>query len=277
MTLSAALMYAARGWAVFPLAPRSKAPLIAADDGGRGCLDATTDASAIGEWWERAPRANVGIATGAPSGLFVVDVDGTEGAETMRALTRSNGPIPPTLRARTSSGWHLFFTLPVERVRQGSHVLGRRVDTRSTGGYVVAPPSVHPCGARYRWIADIEPAPCPEWVVRLAAPIEHAPTFPPRIIGSSSAVERAVRYLQSVPHAVQGQGGNARTYHAAVAMVRGFALDASTALALLELHFNPRCEPQWKRAALAQKVESASRSPKPLGFLLNVPRKGDRL
>ena len=36
-----------------------------------GVHDATTDPVLIGEWWRRSPGANVGIATGAASGLIV--------------------------------------------------------------------------------------------------------------------------------------------------------------------------------------------------------------
>ena len=64
-----AVVYAQRGWAVFPLKPRSKAPLTP-----HGFKDASNDAQTIRAWWARWPKANIGIACGA-SGLVVVDVD----------------------------------------------------------------------------------------------------------------------------------------------------------------------------------------------------------
>ncbi len=60
--LDEALAYAKRGWAVFPLRPSSKFPLIPKDEGGRGCLDATTDEQQIRAWWTRQPDANIGLA-----------------------------------------------------------------------------------------------------------------------------------------------------------------------------------------------------------------------
>ena len=52
-----ALVYAqAFGWAVFPLVPGDKLPLISRDRGGRGFLDATTDPDVIGQWWSECPE-----------------------------------------------------------------------------------------------------------------------------------------------------------------------------------------------------------------------------
>ena len=45
---AAALYYASLGWAVFPLVPQDKVPLIGKRDGGNGLHDATTDADQIG-------------------------------------------------------------------------------------------------------------------------------------------------------------------------------------------------------------------------------------
>jgi hypothetical protein len=272
-----ALELAARGFAVFPLAPRSKVPIA----GSRGCLDATRDPDRIVRMWQREPHANIGLATGGASGVWVLDVDDRhDGAATMRGLVGELGPLPPTLRARTGSGWHLYFRLDGAVVRQGANVLGPGVDTRSTGGYVVAPPSIHPSGARYRWLTDLAPAVCPpKWLARLAPrPAPAAPRFVPARAGVDvDVLGRARRYLAVMEPSVQGQGGSTRALWAAVAMVRGFALDADTALALLLSDaWNARCLPPWSERELRHKVASADRSSKPLGFLLNAPRRVSR-
>ena len=57
--LAAALRYASQGVPVFPLAPRSKFPLISAANGGHGLHDATTDAAQIQAWWMAYPTANI--------------------------------------------------------------------------------------------------------------------------------------------------------------------------------------------------------------------------
>lgn len=128
--LRAALDYAERGWPVFPCRPGEKRP-----DTPHGCKDATTDAGQIRRWLIGQPNANVAIATGHE--LFVVDED-TGGAEAIAALD-----LPVTYTVRTPSGGrHFYFRLP-HGVTLGNSTrkLGVGVDTRGTGGYVVAPPS----------------------------------------------------------------------------------------------------------------------------------------
>ena len=82
-----ALAHVRRGWAVLPLSPKSKAPLIGRRFGGRGCHDATREPARNPKWWAEYPHANIGIATGAPSGFFVLDVDPRhEGDKRLSAL-----------------------------------------------------------------------------------------------------------------------------------------------------------------------------------------------
>jgi len=109
--LDAALAYAFQGLAVFPLTPRDKVPAIPKAEGGQGFKDATKDAAVIHGWWTRWPDANVGIATGAASGLVVLDVDGPEGKASFATLCNGEGP-PLTPTARTGRGQHLLFAHP---------------------------------------------------------------------------------------------------------------------------------------------------------------------
>src|SRR5699024_12797122 len=64
----AARAFAAAGVPVFPCAPRGKRPLIR---DGQGFRDATTDLTQIDAWWQQSPEANIGIPTGAASGVVV--------------------------------------------------------------------------------------------------------------------------------------------------------------------------------------------------------------
>ena len=76
-----AISYAQKGWAVFPLIPNSKKPLTT-----HGLKDASKDIRQIEEWWTKWPDANIGIATGAISGIDVVDVDVKNGAKGLETL-----------------------------------------------------------------------------------------------------------------------------------------------------------------------------------------------
>lgn len=61
---------AAEGLPVFPCVPGGKRPLVE-----HGFHEATADADQVAAWWQRWPAANIGIPTGAASGVEVVDVD----------------------------------------------------------------------------------------------------------------------------------------------------------------------------------------------------------
>lgn len=150
---AAALFYARRGFAVFPLRPRTKQPLTE-----HGVKDASRDENVVREWWSRWPDANVAIACGAASGVDVLDVDGPEAEE---ALSRFG--IAHTMCSRTARGRHLFFAHD-SAMRNSAGKIAPHLDTRSSGGYVVAPPSVHPSGWVYRW----EPGASPRDVAEIA-------------------------------------------------------------------------------------------------------------
>lgn len=174
--LRAALRYAERGVSVFPLAPHGKVPAIRKREGGRGFLDATTDPERIMAWWRRRPEANVGVRTGVC--FDVLDVDPRHGgAESLAALEREHGALPETPEAETGSGGRHVLFQPHAGLRCSTALVGPGLDVRSAGGYVVAPPSIHPNGRRYRWrIRGIPLAPWPAWLLALAAP----PTGPER-------------------------------------------------------------------------------------------------
>ena len=110
---------------------------------------------------------NIGIATGQPSGVFVVDLDGDEGVEQFEALERLYGDAPATLTAQTGVGLHFYFRLDGHPVRNRQKMRGMNIDCRGTGGYVVCPPSIHPNGLPYVWLNELPPAVAPDWVVEL--------------------------------------------------------------------------------------------------------------
>jgi hypothetical protein len=168
--LTAALSYAKRGWPVFPCAPRSKIPATV-----HGFKDATTNEKQIRAWWTDNPNYNVAIATGQASGLFVFDVD----QKPERTIDEALGDLPVLPDAPTvetgGGGYQYFWRYPAgSDLSISGGKLGVGIDTRGNGGYVVAPPSIHPSGKPYRWfdLVEAELPPTPTWVVdRLTAKV----------------------------------------------------------------------------------------------------------
>jgi hypothetical protein len=163
--LQAALAYAKRGWRVIPVySPNGSGcscKEINCESPGKhprnahGLKEATIDEEQIKRWWQRWPDANVGIATGAASGLVVLDVDPRHGGDkTLEALQEKYGGLPDTVIARTGGGgWHFFFKHPGFYVKcdNRGELLGAGIDIKGAGGYIVAPPSLHASGRRYEW------------------------------------------------------------------------------------------------------------------------------
>lgn len=140
-----ALAYARRGWPVFPLAPKAKTPLTS-----DGFKSATTDHDLLLAFWSQWPDANIGLATG--HAFDVLDLDGPEGHAAFLSYLRNHhaegyhhaGPV-----SLTGKGYHLLFAPTGSGNRAG--LAGAPIDFRGLGGYIVAPPSLHPLGHRYRW------------------------------------------------------------------------------------------------------------------------------
>lgn len=158
--LDAALTYAARGWYVFPLRPRDKRPATA-----RGFKDATRDEQQIRAWWSENQEYNIGIATGATSGIVVIDTDNAAAEE----YVASRGDVQ-TLMQQTAHGRHRFYRAPGYEVRNTTRLHGvHGLDVRGDGGYIVAAPSLHPTGARYAWLNDATLAEMPAWILQRKA------------------------------------------------------------------------------------------------------------
>ncbi len=173
--LQAALDYAAHGVPVFPCLPRAKVPAV------KGSFHAaTTNPATIRRLW-RIADCNNGIATGMVSRILVLDADGSIGVESLHALEAKHGRLPDTLTSASSAGTHFWFRCESPVPSSADHV-GRFIDIRADGGYIMAPPSIHPDGPVYRWLSSRPLAPAPDWLLQLARKKRPAPTISQRAI-----------------------------------------------------------------------------------------------
>ncbi|MGI5182300.1 bifunctional DNA primase/polymerase [Dactylosporangium sp. CA-152071] len=248
-----AIRYAEHGWPVFLLG-RTKRPLANCDpcrEAGNGhdpaacdCLTchgfyaATTDADRVTAMVAANPGGMLAIRTGAASGTVVIDIDPAHGGRVDPAL------MPETACVATGSGgWHLYYLHPGTAVLCSQGRVADGVDVRGDGGYVVAPPSIHPrTGRPYRWTGRRSLIEMPPALIEACrqneAPATAAPTSlaPMRSGGGISSPEALLRsHLDAVAKALKGRR-RTTLYGAArgvARMVAAGALAEADALAAL--------------------------------------------
>lgn len=245
--LIAAREYARLGWRVFPLLPKSKAPLTT-----RGFYDATVDPRQLDEWWLMNPNAGVGIATGMVSKLVVVDIDPRNGGhESLQFLEEKYGTLPKTVESRTGGGGrHLFFYLDLKSVFPGAKPWSG-IDVKADGGYICAPWSVHPSGLVYHWRDDCDPS----------TPLAHLPDW---LLGAlqdrkDKAVSAVSTATSTTTETVIPEGGrdDALTSLAGTMQRRGMAYESILRAILAENE--ARCRPPLPEPDVLRIVQSVSR------------------
>ncbi len=227
----AAIAYAVRGFMTLPIFEIDRGRCACGSDTCRspgkhprtrsGVYDATSDLTAVRRWWKRWPTANVGIATGEASGVVVIDVDPRNGGVKSLARAVDDRSLPQTPRVETGGdGERLYFSpLPSNTY----FVPLRGIDFKAEGGYVVAPPSTHIQGKRYRWdleTLDLALASVPEGLTaRRSRQLSRRGTSKP--LRLPRRIEDLIRYghvsdkryltrseaIQAIAHAVREAGG----------------------------------------------------------------------
>ena len=251
--LDAAIEYASKGMAVFPLKPREKKPLTK-----HGVKDATTDFDTITKWWKRNPNANIGIACGQISGgLLVIDLDerenGVSGFDSIHEWENENGELPETVRSITGKGGsHILYRVPTKESNRVDLLDG--VDVRSDGGYIVAPPSIHPNGRSYEWEYDPEEydiAYADDTVLKLLS------------VGKKVAVDK----FTSPDKIPDGQRND--TIHKLACSLQAKGLGDGAILAACLAENTAKCNPPLDDKEVEKIVESALRYEK--GMTINKP------
>jgi hypothetical protein len=160
--LELAMLYLAKGFSLIPLRPKDKKPAIAS---WKEFQDRKPSEAELKIWFADGTQNNLGIVTGKVSGIVVVDFDSQEAIE---FAERNNFPDTPSVA--TGKGFHAYY-----RYKEGVRNFQKRddlpqIDLRGDGGYVVAPPSIHPSGKQYQWVNgkgldDLSLAELPEIII----------------------------------------------------------------------------------------------------------------
>lgn len=244
---------------------------------------------------------NLGVLMGSPSNLLDIDLDDPI------AVGLATRFLPTTLRfgrkSNPSSHWLYTCHACRETRKFADHNGGMLVELRSSGCQTMMPPSIHPEGEMVEWesgtsIAEITYDDLHRCVSHLSAAtlltkfqcrMDGLPSSIDAVVGhytqiASSQIadrvsqwlglrrevpvlDRARAYVQAMPPAVAGSGGDLMTWKVSIALKRGFSLSDSDVMTILR-EYSARCSPPWSEKDLAHKVSQANKSTQSEGFLL---------
>jgi len=154
--------YAARGWAILPnqhvvngtcsctkgAECKSTAKHPAAE---HGVDDATSDLAKLSKFWLKHPGRNVGIATGAPSGIDALDFDGEDGLKLFEQWKEKGWITDDCLTAITPSGGRHVIIKHLPGLKNGVKPVPG-LDIRTTGGQIIVQGSETLKG-KYEWVS----------------------------------------------------------------------------------------------------------------------------
>ena len=244
--IDTARRYLARGWSLLPLRSQDKRPLVAWEP----LQSSHPSAEQVADWFGRWPDANIGIVTGEISNLIVLDIDPKHGGDaSLDRLERQFGQLPATIEVTTGGGGHHFYFAHHGGLIRSRTGLAQGVDLRGDGGYIVAPPSIHPSGHPYLWAVghspeDVALAALPRWILLESGGI--------RVRRTPSDWRRLAR--EGVPEGQRNSSIAALTGH-----LLWHQVDPEVVLELLLSWNRMRCRPPLEDAEVAQVVSNIIR------------------
>ena len=253
--IEAALSYAHMGLAVIPL--NGKIPIF------QNWPDvATTDEKTIAKWFQQRPDANLGIATGKKSGVFVVDIDPRHGGDKSWQMEVESHPgeIETWEDLTGGGGRHIWFRYPAFEVRNHAGIFPG-VDIRGDGGQVVAPPSIHPVTKMpYEWdgfvpIQQQRISDAPLWLLDILEP-------------KAGPRKERVIVPQLIPHGVQ--------HHVLLSLagvMRRMGLDAEAMLPTLMYVHEHNCEKPGPRKNIEDMAHRVMKYPPDSKEIFNIATK----
>ncbi|MFL0514488.1 bifunctional DNA primase/polymerase [Brevibacterium luteolum] len=260
----AAVAFAEAGVPVFPCAPGGKQPITE-----HGFHDATRDPARVRAWWARFPAANIGMPTGAASGVVVVDVDvhGANGYDALRRARRA-GLVKgwEALVRSPTGGLHLYYPAAAG-IEQPSWQAGKAgIDFRGDRGYIIVPPSRRLLDGdtvlyQPTSFAPTDPAPLDAQRLRRFL----APPKPPRPAPSGDAASAADARRLASWLGTQTTDRNLKLFWAACRLAEGRVPVADAVDALITVE-----QPDFDQREITRTVHSAYRT---IGTAPTIPNR----
>lgn len=219
--------------------------------------------------------------------MVVVDLDckpdkGLNGLQEFSDLHRAatGEMLPETLVIGTGSGgFHFYFIAPDFPVRNSTSKLGKGIDIKGDGGFVVGPGSPHISGRPYAVVHEAPLAPLPGWLLdwpglrKPSNALELSGAIPVNTLTDMESPE-AIANVEAfraecagetgnLSPAIQGERGHDRLFHVAKRGTCYYLLPPDIAESIIWEHYNPRCVPPWppdKRHEVMRKCQEAIRT-----------------
>jgi hypothetical protein len=233
---------------------------------------ASIDEAQIVAWWTAAPDANIGIAM-KRSGLIAFDIDKPQNYVALDAGEKRLGDLPDTMVQYSGSGnLHAIYRAPSFEIRGDFDDITLRANH-----YIVAAPSLHKSGKRYKWAIGRSPTEYrvselpPAWQEALRRPIGVG------AVGIPSEADEP-EWLHRIPHderirlareklaqekgevkAAPGRGivGDppGTWWNVCRTTLRGYAIrDPEAGLQILLADYDPKCVPPFGPYRWAKQV-----------------------
>lgn len=255
------------GWSILPLhwVDKGRCTCMRSDCGGsagkhplnewKRFQDEPMSLEQVEEVWTAQPRANIGLCTGARSGVVVLDIDPRHGGDIgLETLEAEYSKLPHTIESQTGGGGrHLIFKHPGVPIKNKVN-LAPGVDVRGDGGIIVLPYSIHASGKHYEWElsstpAQVKPADMPAWLLKLlATPQAQAPG------GTKEETDWAKVLLQG---ALDGERNNTATRLAGRLCRKGLSAPEVAAICII---WNQRNKPPLPDDEVLRTVESIAKA-----------------
>jgi hypothetical protein len=152
-----------KGWRFFPVSSSKHLAVTPAN-----CSQATDNLQQLRRWARDSP--NWALVTGPDSGVFVLNVDGSEGLASLLDLCGDDWSWLDTLRSMSGERRCISFAWPEGRRQIGSNLqIGKGLNILGDGDCVLAPPSREPHGTRHTYLdPGAEAVAAPLWLVERA-------------------------------------------------------------------------------------------------------------
>jgi hypothetical protein len=196
--LAQAIELGGQGYSCFPCREDKRPSCL------HGCNDATTNDEDLKALWSEFPGPLIGVATGPPSQICVVDID--KKPEALEWWQQHKSRLLPTRAHRTRSGGiHLLFS-NYDGLRNSASKIAKGIDVRGNGGYIIWWPA-----AGCPVLSDAPIARWPDWLEWLveppapATPIYRAPLYR---VHDGQRQARLDAIIATVAQAPEGQRNN---------------------------------------------------------------------